>query len=360
MQRGGRVAQLAGALDSRAGTISNSCMRHARTVGFFPLLLATACGAAPGEGAPSSSSSADIAATPPVITFASSFTQGASEPLVAGKPIRVAYDSARLPQCRGDLANGPGWSITGAYSVNGVYGGSFPVAGAGLSNGPNPPAFTPSASGDLAMWFEVTSAWGCHGYDSAYGANYHFAVVPAANAPGWMGNTSSLIDRATCGGATGACYDHAQPATSDFRYDTWARQRAAIAEVFFDVWKQGVTDYANPNLWRELDVELHSRIGGAGAFTTSYVRFAEYHGNDARYAMNLRALDPLGGVNGSALTDKSQCPAFATTISPDAQYVRATFDYYFTVNGVDLRPAPGAVFHGTYENYAGLYAVCAR
>ena len=344
-------------------------MSHARRLGLFPLLLAgvtfTACGAAPGDGTPSATTaSADNAATPPVITFASSFTQRASGALVAGQAIRVAYDAARLPQCRGDLANGPGWSITGAYSVNGVYGGSFPVAGAGLSNGPNPPAFTPSASGDLAVWFEVTSAWGCHGYDSAYGANFHFDVVPGVvapgNAPGWMGNTASLIDRATCGGATGACYDHAQPAANGFRFDTWARQRAAIAEVFFDVWKQGVTDYANPSLWRDLDVELHSRIGGAGAFTMSYVRFAEYHGNDARYALALHALDPLGGVNGGALTDKSQCPTFATTISADTQYVQAAFDYYFTVNGVELRPAPGAAFHGTFENYAGLYAICAR
>ena len=340
-------------------------MSYARTLCLFPLVLASvalaACSGAPGDGAPSTTTaSADITATPPVITFASSFTQRASGALVAGQPVRVAYDSARLPQCRGDLATGPGWSITGAYSVNGVYGGSFPVAGAGLSNGPNPPAFTPSASGDLAVWFEVTSVWGCHDYDSAYGANYHFGVVASANAPGWTGNTASLIDRATCGGANGACYDHAQPAENGFRFDTWARQRAAVTEVFFDVWKQGVTDHANPNLWRELDVELHARVGGVGAFATSYVRFAEYHGNDARYAIDLRALDPLARLNGGALTDKSQCPTFATTISADAQYVQTTYDYYFTINGVELRPAPGATFHGTYENYAGLYAVCAR
>jgi hypothetical protein len=29
---------------------------------------------------------------------------------------------------------------------------------------------------DLAMWFEATSVWGCHAWDSAYGANYHFAI----------------------------------------------------------------------------------------------------------------------------------------------------------------------------------------
>ena len=29
---------------------------------------------------------------------------------------------------------------------------------------------------DLALWFEATSVWRCHAWDSAYGANYHFAI----------------------------------------------------------------------------------------------------------------------------------------------------------------------------------------
>lgn len=336
-------------------------MSDARLFGFFPLLLALAlpaCSSGDGADATRASESADSASG--TITFDSSWKQSVTGALVAGQTVHVAYDASRLPGCRGDLPNGPGWSITGAYSVNGVYGGSFPVAGAGLANGPNPPAFTPATTGDLAVWFELTNAWGCHGYDSAFGANYHFDVRASANAPGWMGNASSLVDRATCGGATNACYADAQPAVNGFHFDTWARQRAAVTQVFFDVWKQGTTDYANPNLWRELDVQLHARIGSAGAFVTSYVRFSEYHGNDARYAIDLHTLDPLNGMNGGALTDKNQCPVFLTTLSPDMQYVRADYQFYFTVNGAELRPQPGAVFHGTYENYAGLYAICAR
>jgi hypothetical protein len=208
------------------------------------------------------------------------------------------------------------------------------------------------------MWFQVTSVWGCDAYDSSLGANYHFAVAASANAPGWMGNTSTLIDRATCGTSGGPCYADAQPASAGFTFDTWARVRAEITEVFFDVWKQGVTDFPNPNLWQQLDVEMHSRVGAVGPYATSYVSFAEYVGNNARYAVDVRPFDPLPGQDGGVLTDKSLCPTFATTTSADGQYIQADFQYYFTVNGAELRPADGTVFHGQFSNYLGLYAIC--
>ena len=44
-----------------------------------------------------------------------------------------------------------------------------------------------------------------------------------------------------------------------------------MIELFFEVWMQGVTDFPNPDLWQQLDVELHWRVKGAAAFTTQYV-----------------------------------------------------------------------------------------
>jgi hypothetical protein len=38
------------------------------------------------------------------------------------------------------------------------------------------PLVTVPPGADLAMWFEATSAYGCDAWDSAYGANYHFAI----------------------------------------------------------------------------------------------------------------------------------------------------------------------------------------
>lgn len=44
---------------------------------------------------------------------------------------------------------------------------------------------TPSQGGDLAIWFQVTSRWGCTEFDSQFGQNYHLTVrgaAPAADA----------------------------------------------------------------------------------------------------------------------------------------------------------------------------------
>ena len=38
------------------------------------------------------------------------------------------------------------------------------------------PQVTVPRGHDLALWFEATSVWGCHAYDSAYGANYHVTI----------------------------------------------------------------------------------------------------------------------------------------------------------------------------------------
>ena len=168
--------------------------------------------------------------------------------LVAGQPVTLRYDEARLPSCRGNVSGGgPGWTITAFYTLDGDNVESVAVAGAGLSNGPNPPTLTVPDGGDLALWFQVTSVWGCSSYDSSYGANYHFAVATPANAPSWVGNASWVVDRATCGTPPGPCYADAHSADQAFTFDTWARQQAAITQVFFDVWQAGVTDFDNPN-----------------------------------------------------------------------------------------------------------------
>jgi hypothetical protein len=332
-------------------------MRDFRAPAFLSLILsASACSLpASAESTRATTSPLATSASPATITFGADWTDSASQPLVAGAAVTIAYDPARLPTCRGDLSTGPGWSISAFYQVNGGAVSSVTVAGEGLANSSPPATFVLPAAGDLAMWFQVTSVWGCDAYDSSFGANYHFAIAASANAPGWMGNASSLIDRATC---PGPCYADAQSADAGFTYGTWARQQAAITALFFDVWKQGITDFDNPDLWQELDVEMHSRIGATGAFATSYVSFATYVGNNARYAVNLRPIDPLPGQNDGAITDKSLCPTFPTTTSADGQYIQADLELYFTVNGAELRPADGTVFHGLIQNYAGLYAIC--
>jgi hypothetical protein len=327
--------------------------------------LTTACSGS-GEEPSTGSTTSPVTASAPTITFGADWSQSASA-LVAGSTAQVSYDASRLTTCRGNLGYGgsaPGWSIDGDYSMNGiVFYEPLGVAGAGLQNEHLPAGALPSLSlpfaGTLQMWFENTDVFGCVGWDSNYGRNYAFSVAPPAGAPGWVGNASVLVDRATCGSGA-PCWGDATAADGGATFDTWARQQAAVTMIFFDVWKSGTTDFDNPDLWKELDVEAHNRPAAAVPFGMDYVSFREREGNNARYAVDLRALDllPGAGGGGGALTSASQCPPIPATITADGQYVQADMDVYFTVNGVALQPAGGGAFRVHFENYAGLYAVC--
>ena len=328
----------------------------------FATLLLSACSAASGSDPVAPRDNAlENDAGGPTLTFAADWTETATPALVAGVEDFVSYDPARLPTCRGTLPSGEdGWSIGASYSINGIPLGSFPVAGQGLTNTPAGPLFTPPFAGDLAMWFEITSAWGCTAFDSNYSQNYHFPVAAPPNAPGWVSGASQIIDRATCGTtvATRPCFADATSADSGFSFDTWARQEAAVHEIYFDVWKEGVTDFANPDLWQELDVQLYWRFGSENPFTVSYVNFSEYTGNNARYALDLATLDPFPTPNGNGLTSASECPNVPVTISADGMYVDTSVQYFFTVNGVPVTASAGGVLTGTYEGYAALYTIC--
>jgi hypothetical protein len=328
----------------------------------FVALNACALAACSGPGQEDdtgSSSEKSTALQNVTLNFTGDFNQSASAPLVVGEAVTVTYDASRLPQCRGTYGANPAWSISAFYQVNGGPVSSIVVGG--LNPDPTAkPTFTLTAAGDLSMWFENTDVDGCNQYDSAYGKNYHFDVAASPNAPGWVGDAQYDLNRGTCGPGI-PCASDLKPLDGGFTYDTFVRQQDALREGYFEVWKQGVTDFDNANLWQQLDVEIHSRIGGSGNFTTAYVNFDSRDGNNARYAVDLSTLDPLSGApGGSILTDKSQCPQFPVswTGPTDADFIEADVQFYFTVNGTELRPADGTVFHGTYENYAGLYAIC--
>ena len=314
-----------------------------------------------GCSAPAANDAADLGTSESALgeagtlTFGADFQTKISGTLEKGKTVRVAYDASRLTACRGDQNGHPAWTITGYWKIGSGAVHSFEAGGFSPSSGTEQPVLALDASGDLQIWFQNNSVWGCSAYDSDFGKNYHFAIQPAANEPGWMGNVRDIVSRQTC---NGPCESDMQPVTGAVVYDTWARQRAAIKAIYFEAWKQGVTDFDNADLWRQLDVQVHSRVAGTSAFHTAYVNFDRRTGNNARYATDLGALDPIPGE--STLTNKSDCPAFPLSAPADngGQYVEATVELYFTVNGAELRPASGDTFKIRYQNYKGLYAVC--
>jgi len=321
-----------------------------RATGFvLAAVMATGCGHELLDESGSTISAVDAT----TVTFRADWSRAVAGALAAATPLRVVYDAARLPQCRGETNGNPAWAITGFYRVNGGATLSFPVAPVSAQT-PSPAVINlPDASGNLELWFQVTNRWGCNAWDSNYGRNYVFAVGPNPRAPGWVGDGAVVISRATCNNGL-ACDADRRPLTPRWTYETWARQRAAIRTLSFDVWKQGVTDRDNPDLWRQLDVQMRYRFGTTGAFATRYVSFERRVGNNARYTVDLRGVDPLPDF--PALT---ACPSFALTASPDGALVSTTVQYYFTVNGAEYRPAAGATFEGVFSNYkTPMLATC--
>lgn len=289
----------------------------------------------------------------PAITFAADWSETVHGKLRAGDPIALRFDPARLPDCRGEQGGIPQWSIT-AYFRSGQ-GEIHATAVAGL-NAPETVAIVPDAKGPLEVWFQANNRWGCNAYDSNLGQNYRFEVASALGEPGWVGNAASVINRWTCAETGGPCDQNRVDLGNGFVFDTWARQRAAIAGLYFDVWEEGVTDRDNPDLWREVDAQIHLRFAGQSAFTARYVDFFRRVGNDARYEVRLRTIDPFFAQ--PSVVAPEGCPDATLTPSPDGQYVTTTVEYFFTVDGVELRASDGAPFRGRFEDYAGPYTAC--
>lgn len=290
----------------------------------------------------------------PVVTlsFDADWTEHLDGELYAGRTIEIAYDASRLP-CRQTQGGRPVWSLTMHSRIDGgpvsqqVIDGHEPFPGASSR------LLDLTEPGELELWFEATNVSGCHAWDSDFGANYRFRVGEDPHAPGWMGNAASVISRATCDG--GPCEADRRPLEDGFTYGTATRQRSLVRAAYVDVWKEGVTDFDNARLWEQLDARVYYRYAGQSEWQWAWVDFDRRVGNDARYAVPLADLDPLGG---STRTSREQCPDAALELDPSGAYVRTSVELYFSINGHPLRRADGAPFRGTYEDYRDLYVPC--
>jgi hypothetical protein len=322
-----------------------------RTISLLSLL---AIGCAPERLAPPAGGEGVVEREPVdvTLTFRSDWTVAASGPIVEGATVRVDYDPARLRQCRGRKYGLEAWAISAFWRIDGGPVQTFPVVMPTASG--TVPTFVPDASGRLELWFSNSDAFGCIAWDSAYGANYAFDVEPAVIEPGWMGEPQVVISRATCSG--GPCDADLRSLDGGFLFDTWARQRATVAEALFRVWAPGVTDRDNPDLWQQLDARVHWRAADTDdAFDWAWVDYDRRVGNDARYAVPLRSIDPLPGAT---VVDPADCPAYPLEVTPDGQYVETELELYFSVNGFELRPADGTAWRGRFQDYIGLYSPC--
>ena len=112
-----------------------------------------------------------------VLSFDADFSTSQSAAIHAGDKVVVHYEPDRLQDCAGSTGGHAAWGITGHWQVDGgtVHDVMVTTSHDTTLVASDPQIAIPRGR-DLALWFEATNVWGCHAYDSAYGANYHFTI----------------------------------------------------------------------------------------------------------------------------------------------------------------------------------------
>jgi hypothetical protein len=112
-----------------------------------------------------------------VASFEASYDEDLPTDAKVGDQLLVHYDPARLSECSGSTMGNAAWAVTLNYQVD---AGAVKQLLVTRANGPDlvpsDPEITLPRGRDLAMWFEATSRWGCHAYDSNLNANYHITI----------------------------------------------------------------------------------------------------------------------------------------------------------------------------------------
>ncbi len=112
-----------------------------------------------------------------VLDFGGDWSFSQSGPVHAGDQIVVHYTPDRLSQCYALSNEMAAWGIPAHWQVD---GGTVNDVMAARPDGSQlvaaDPVITVPRGHDLALWFEATSIYGCHAWDSAYGANYHVTI----------------------------------------------------------------------------------------------------------------------------------------------------------------------------------------
>ncbi len=160
----------------------------------------------------------------------------------------------------------------------------------------------------------------------------------------WAGMTSVTIERSPsdpCNNGRNALDN--EPAV----YESWARQRADVRNVCFEVWKPGITDNDGADFAKALDVQVHYRYKGESAFKTAYVPSIDRRGNNRRYAWNLS--QDLDGLPGENVADSKGQIEVVKDFGTSA-YMRSELQFYFTVNGKKLSTSTNNNFRIAYQS----------
>jgi hypothetical protein len=116
-------------------------------------------------------------------------------PLYAGGRLRVEYDPARLPQCRGRTGGQTGWTITLRHrALPDATARSLALTWYGTRLAGT--IAVPEAATHVELWFENTDDQGCRALDDRNGSSYRYATsMPlASTAVRFNGNWTQVPD----------------------------------------------------------------------------------------------------------------------------------------------------------------------
>jgi hypothetical protein len=186
-------------------------------------------------------------------------------------------------------------------------------------------------------------------------------------APEWMGEVGVEFERYTARPCAGA---YAYREDDDITYGDWARQRASRRNLCFEAYKRHVTDWNNPDIWRELDARAYFRFEGQETWSWEWVNLVARPGNNAQYAFDLFSTGEEGNIRDPLfLRGASDCPKVPVEpvreedldLSPTLDFGeprwilgQSTLEVYFWVNGKELRPEGDEAFRVRYLGWVGL------
>jgi hypothetical protein len=177
-----------------------------------------------------------------------------------------------------------------------LYGGD-PWATNGEAGYDTPTVNIPDDATSVSFWFSNSDEGGCVAWDSDFGANYEFPVVPSgANglSVGWVGDLDFVL--------IGAGSDQHRGAVDPvYHFDAWQGQGVAgIVEV--QTWIAGLTDqsYASPAAAAAAASAIDAEVVTTAVAKPLPLHFQRQQGNNFVYAFRLNDLrNSLSGVMAS-------------------------------------------------------------
>ncbi len=173
------------------------------------------------------------------------FTPGWDEivtdgPIEQGGLVRIDYSPERLRTCRATYDGGRTWNIVASWVFHpGGQTGSVPLyvgdyfAGEAAIRQPELPV--PEDATELEVWFSNSDRAGCVAWDSDFGANYHFPVVPrGGGAIGWVGDPDFVIFHRPPA-------RHLGDVDPIYHWDSWLGAETT-SRLEIQVWAPGITD----------------------------------------------------------------------------------------------------------------------